>query len=215
MKLSATAQKAYEAIRQQIEQGVLGPNDRIIEIDLSDALQMSRTPVREALRKLVDERWLEYLPNRGMRVRVWESKDVQDNFQVRLLLETEAAALAARYILPADIEMLAMVNGQLRSMAGFRMREDAIEKMTELNLDFHQGVWRASGNRILAEILQRNINIPTMFSTYRHYDERKFYDSLDEHDQMLQSFKERNEALARELMRSHLQRASNIFVEEK
>lgn len=202
------------AIRQKIEQGVLSPNDRIIEIDLSDELRMSRTPVREALRRLVDERWLEYLPNRGMRVRVWDRKDIQDNFQVRLLLETEATALAARYISPADIERLAMLNGQLRSMAGFRTREDAIEKMTGLNLDFHRGIWRASGNRILAEILQRNINIPTVYSTYRHYDERKLYDSLDEHDQMLRSFEERDEEQARELMQNHLQRASGIFVED-
>lgn len=211
LKLSATAHKAYEAIREQIENQTLSPNDRIIEADLSRELQMSRTPVREALRKLVDERWLEYLPNRGMRVRVWNVKDIQDNFQIRQLLECEAAAMAATHIEASEIEKLNMTNEQLRSIAKFHTQQDAIERMTALNLDFHRGVWQASCNRILAEILQHNVNVPTMFNTYRHFDEHMLHDSLDEHNQMISVFKKRDAPAARALMRNHLQRASDVF----
>jgi len=211
VRLSATAQQAYEAIRRQIEEGKLCPGNHIVEAGLSEVLHMSRTPVREALRKLVDDRWLEYIPNRGMRVREWNRKDIQDNFRVRLLLESEAAAQAALHIEKSDIEELEMLNSQLRAIAGFRGREGAIEQMTDLNLKFHKLIWQVSDNRTLYEILHRNINLPTMYSTYRHYDQGKLLSSLDEHDLLVQYFKIREAEKARLVMKNHLHRAAAVF----
>lgn len=208
--LSDTAQNAYEQIRKRIVGGLIGPGDRLTELHLSAELSVSRTPIREALKKLVEERWLEYLPNRGMRVRIWKKKDIADNFHVRKILECEAVFLAARLIDEVRIDELETLNRQLTAVAELRTPE-AISKMTILNLEFHQKIWKASGNRMICEILQRNINVPTMASTYQHYNPEQVQASLEEHQQMLDSFRKRDPDAARLVMQTHLDRAAGIF----
>ncbi|MGY6558989.1 MAG: GntR family transcriptional regulator [Nitritalea sp.] len=208
--MSATSEKAYEAIKFMLRTGDIPPGARLIELELVEKLGISRTPIREALKKLVEERWLEYLPNRGMRVRVWTNKDVQDNFFVRTILECEAVALCAEHIPARAIEELRMMNKQLRAIASHPSQE-AIEQMTRINLDFHQCIWAHAGNRALEDVLLLNINMPTMVRTYQHYDAEKTAASLEEHDAMIAAFEARDPEKARHLMQQHLNRANAIF----
>ena len=208
--MTTTAAKAYDAIRQMIMLGAVGGGDRITELDLAAELRISRTPVREALRQLVEDRWLEYLPNRGVKVRQWDKKDVRDNFQVRTILEREAARMAAGNISQEAIGHLGVLNAQLRAMYTLGTIE-AVKQMAQLNLEFHKTIWQSSGNGILNEILLKNINVPTMVNTYKHYDAGKALSSFDEHDGMIACFVARDGEKAMRIMEGHLTRAAEIY----
>ncbi|MCC5920076.1 MAG: GntR family transcriptional regulator [Cyclobacteriaceae bacterium] len=208
--MASTSEEAYHQIRRLIAENGMDSGAKVSEMEIASRLGMSRTPVREALRRLVDDRWLEYLPNRGMKVREWTKKDVLDNFHVRMILECEAVSMSAQCIGDEAIEKMKFLNLQLKSLVKYKTT-DSIQKMTELNLEFHQIIWRESTNRVLNEILLKNINIPTMISTYKLYDESKALKSLEEHDELIQCFQDRNSEKAASIMRTHLERAAGEF----
>ncbi len=191
-------------------EGKIASGYRVTEVELATQLAMSRTPVRDALKKLVEDRWLEYTPNVGMRVRTWSNKDILDNLHIRQLLECEAAALASQHITPGELDTLRLINTQLRAIATLKTTE-AIESMTSLNLKFHQTLWNSTTNRVLSEILLRNVNIPTIATTYQQYTRDHLMASLDDHDQLIDCFNRGDSEQAQRIMASHLQRAARIY----
>ncbi len=211
--MSITSDKALSEIKKEIISGSIPFGYRLTEAHLAEKLQMSRTPIREALKKLVEERWLEYTPNIGMKVREWEKKDILDNFHVRKLLECEAVNMATLHITAQGIETLKVLNAQLRAMAQLKSVE-SIQQMTEINLQFHQLIWESANNKVLNEMLVRCISIPTMVNTYQKYGEQQMLKSFDEHDQMIIFFEKGNQASgqkAAQIMSNHLENAANIF----
>ena len=208
--MTPTAEKAYRDIKERIVEGKIEPGYRVTEVELANQLAMSRTPVRDALKKLVEDRWLEYTPNVGMRVRAWSTKDILDNLHVRQLLECEAAALASQHITPDQLDTLKLINTQLRAIATLKTAE-AVESMTSLNLKFHQVIWNSTTNRVLSEILLRNVNIPTIATTYQQYSWENLSASLDDHDQLIACIGQGKAEEAKRTMASHLQRATRIY----
>ena len=93
--MARLASEAYEKVRGRILSGELGDGVRLGEEELAEALSISRTPVREALRRLAAEGLVELLPNRGARVPRWDESDVNDIFDLRAVLESHAAGRAA------------------------------------------------------------------------------------------------------------------------
>lgn len=208
--MTPTAEKAYRVIKDRIMEGKIASGYRITEVELANQLAISRTPVRDALKKLVEDRWLEYTPNVGMRVRTWSTKDILDNLHVRQLLECEAIALASQHITQPESRELQLINTQLRATAPLKTPE-AIDSMTSLNLKFHQVIWSSNTNRVLSEILLRNVNVPTVATTYRQYSRENLMASLEDHDQMIACLSRKDSEQAKRVMASHLQRAASIY----
>ncbi len=103
---SGSADRVYDTLRQGILDGRYAPGTRLGEADLADSLGVSRTPVREALRRLGSEGLLATLPNKGARVRTWTAGELGDIFDLRALLEGHAAARAATRVTDADINVM-------------------------------------------------------------------------------------------------------------
>ena len=99
---SGSADRVYDTVRQGILDGTYAQGARLGEADLADSLGVSRTPVREALRRLGSEGLLATLPNKGARVRTWTAGELGDIFDLRALLEGHAAARAATRVTDAD-----------------------------------------------------------------------------------------------------------------
>lgn len=110
---------AYEYLLARLRAGHLGTGKRMVEADIATHLGVSRVPVRQALLQLVAEGYLVSTP-RGYRVPALSAQDIEDVFELRLLLEPRAAALAARDITPAQVEQLdfAMAEAQAAHEAG-------------------------------------------------------------------------------------------------
>lgn len=129
-----TVDAAYWAIRDALRTGVIGPGERLIELDLAAALGMSRTPIREALRRLEVERLIENAPRRGFVVPTVTLEDLVEIFEIREVLEGLAARRAAQRMGPAEVSALAEAVGQMeRARAA-----DDLTGLSEASARFHR-----------------------------------------------------------------------------
>ena len=104
--MAKAVDKAYQTVRERIVRGVYPASSRITEQEVAAAAGVSRTPVREALRKLHAEGLLEFIPHQGAIVTEWTNEDRDDVFELRALLESYGAARAARRMTPQAIAEL-------------------------------------------------------------------------------------------------------------
>jgi len=147
----ATAvQKVIEAITEGVKDGRYAPGQRLVEADLTGELGVSRGPLREALGRLVAEGILENEPYRGAVVRKLTRADVVDLFQIREVLEGEAARLAAGAIDEGDHRR--RMEASLATLDKFKARPDTLAYMDE-NTRFHELVVDLSGNLLLARLI--------------------------------------------------------------
>lgn len=143
------AQQAYQRLRREILTCTLPPGQVLSERSLAHRYEMSKTPVREALGLLYHEGLVRRLPGRGYLIAPITIDDVQDLFELRLILEVEAAERAARRLSPAQIAIL-------KKMANITYRLDDPEShvlFLDANRKFHLTLAEASGNRRLTEML--------------------------------------------------------------
>src|SRR5471030_2914855 len=119
--------RVYEGIKQLILSGKLRPGQKLAERDLGERLKVSRTPIREALGRLVQDGLVESRPQRGHFVREVDAKTVEDLYDLREMLEKHAIRLAMRRLSDADLAELDRVGRQLR-----RFEDDSIQGEEEL-----------------------------------------------------------------------------------
>lgn len=140
--------RAYEAIRRRIIEVELPPGRRLIERDLAAELEVSRIPLREALRLLSAEGLVIVVPGRGTIVSPFTPADVDDLFDVRASLETTAIRLAAERADQTDLARLR----DILSKSG--ECQDQPRQLTDLNVDFHSEIVKASGNNLLQTLMR-------------------------------------------------------------
>ncbi len=145
------AAEIYEQLRRAIVEGRIRPNERLIEADLAERLAVSRTPIRESMLQLVSD-GLVTSRRRGWVVREHSAQEIQDIYEVRAALEGYAARLAAER---ASAEMM---NEIVRVHESYVQALDSATRghLIEHNDEFHNAVIQASGNKRLAEQIQRN-----------------------------------------------------------
>src|SRR5262249_55083153 len=146
---SSLADRAYEEIRHRIVTLQLRPGTAINEKGLIEELGIGRTPVREAIRRLSLERLIEVYPRRGMVVTTVEIRDLASLCEVRAVLESHAAHLAAERANTADREELAGLLDALAQSAGGDQRA-----LIELDERIHRSVYRWTHNPFLEETLE-------------------------------------------------------------
>jgi DNA-binding GntR family transcriptional regulator len=198
------AQTVYAELRAQILSGGLPPGTPLREIALAGRFGVSRTPVREALRRLQQDRLLE-TDGRGMQVRSIEPHEVVQVYDMRVLLETEAAGQAAHSRGDADLMRL---EGLLARDRALTDPDDATRIRT--NLEFHAAVWQATHNPVLLDLLDRLsihlVHAPR--STLSTGD--RWNTALDEHARLVAAVRERDEQAARQVATQHMTTAREI-----
>jgi DNA-binding GntR family transcriptional regulator len=171
---------------------------------LASQFGVSRTPVREALRRLEQDRLL-VQSTRGMEVRAVDPHEVVQVYDLRVLLEAEAAVQAARARGPADLMRL---EGLLARDRALTDPDDTTRAAT--NLEFHAAVWQASHNPVLVDLLERLtlhlVHAPR--STLSVGD--RWTNALDEHERLIDAIRARDERTAREIAESHMATAREI-----
>lgn len=137
---------AYSKLKEAIRSGTLTPGQRIRENEMATRLSMSRTPVREALRRLEADGLLTFAPYRGMVISELDHQAVMELYQMREVLEGTAAGLAARHASEAEIAVLRELMDS--DKAGMEPRRAA-----QHNRQFHGALYRAAHNRYLLKTL--------------------------------------------------------------
>jgi DNA-binding GntR family transcriptional regulator len=147
--VQSLADRAYHAIRGLIVSLELAPGAVIEERELVGRLGIGRTPVREALRRLAQERLVEVFPRRGMFVTKVDVRDLARLCEVRVALEPEAARLAAERATKLDLEE---INALIEELLAPRRRDD--RALIDLDERIHRAIYHASHNPYLAETLE-------------------------------------------------------------
>jgi len=151
---SSLVEQAYLRLRQEISTCILSPGQVVTERELARKYKMSKTPIREALTQVCSEGLMKRLPGRGYMVAPITIKDVQDLFDLRLILEVIAAERAARHPSPAQIAALKEMSSVSYSL------DDPQSHLLFLktNRDFHLALAEAAGNRRLVGTLVGLLN---------------------------------------------------------
>ncbi|ROO90849.1 GntR family transcriptional regulator [Actinocorallia herbida] len=199
------ADTAYTELRRMIVGGELAPGARLAEVELSQALGLSRTPVREALQRLGADGLIEVLPHRGARVALWSESDIAEIFELRTQLEPYAAARAARIgVSEAVLDELRGLCGAMEAAAA----EGELAQVAQLNSRFHAALIDASGNSRLPAMLTSVMHAPLILGTFHTYDPEGMARSMGHHREVVDAIAARDPQWAASVMRSHLRAAA-------
>jgi DNA-binding GntR family transcriptional regulator len=198
----------FESLREAIIQGRLKPGERLMEMQLADEMGVSRTPVREAIRKLELEGFVVMIPRKGAYVSGISVKDIVDVFEVRAALEALAAGLAAERITDEELEHLERALVQISEVS---VRDD-INAMVETDTNFHELIYKACRNDRLVQIvthLQEQIHRFRITSLSQPGRSRN---ALAEHRAIVEAISDRNAEAAQERAREHIENAEQSLL---
>lgn len=190
---------AYAHLRGAILMGTLLPGARISEPGLAQELGISRTPVREALQRLAQEGLVELLPGRGARVRVLSAEEVREVYDVRALLEGEAAALAAENATEAELNRLERLLQALDALP-----KEAYAQQMQVDFDFHTTLVEAAHNKTLARIYADLRSSLTLIRSFQQ-TLSQHPKTRQQHQAILLALKSHNPTEAAEAARAHVQ----------
>lgn len=164
--MTKAVDKAYERIRRRILSGEYAPGMHLKEEHIAEDTGVSRTPVREALRRLGAEQWVRFVSNRGAYVADWSTDDLDDVFRLRIMLEGYAGYRAATRIGDEAIRQLEVCATQLESLDDERGADDARRRMLELTHRFHSLVVEAADSARLSMMLTWLLEIPLVLQRH-------------------------------------------------
>jgi DNA-binding GntR family transcriptional regulator len=196
-------EKAYQTVRDAIIEGRYPAAARITEQEVAQAAGVSRTPVREALRRLHAEGLVDFAPNQGAVVTTWTEADSEDIFDLRAMLEAYGAQRAARR---ASAEQVA----ELRDLAErqyaecTRREEGYLQRIGDLNSQFHRRVQEAADSPRLTTALSALIEAPLIMRTFEKYTPDDLVRSAAHHLELVRAIEARDGDWAASVMRSHI-----------
>lgn len=188
---------AYSALLTEIREGRISPGDRLRETELAVRFEISRTPVREAIRQLEADGLVTHLPRIGATVRKLDYSEVMELYEMRLVLETTATRMATRAASEAELAELHSINDDLSNVGKGA-------EASRLNRQFHRALLEAAKNRFLIKSmvsLQKAMLIlgPTTLAESERYDS-----ALMEHQAILDALYARDSLAAEDAMRVHI-----------
>lgn len=207
--MSKAAERAYQFIRGEIMAGSLAPGEQLREEALAEACGVSRTPVREAMRKLEAERLIHRNDSQRSFVATLSLDEISESFALRAMLEGHAAARATDRIKPPLIAQLTACNAAIREAVD-RDTPD-VAAFLEHNRGFHAIVLDAAGSDRLSALLTSIVEQPVVLRTARHYDRDQLQRSLAEHEELVVAFRHRDPEWAKAVMVAHIRRAFHVY----
>ncbi len=205
--MSKASDRAYRRIREGIVGGEWAPGAPLREEELAALCGVSRTPVREALRRLEAEYLLRRTDGARSFVADWTADDVAEMFALRALLEGHAAARAALRI---DADGLNALE-QLNAVVGKAAETGDAEAFLAANRGFHTKLLQAAQSPRLAAMLTALVEQPVVRRTAQHYRLQEFVQSHAEHAALIDAMRRRDAAWAESVMVGHIKRAFHAF----
>lgn len=201
------ADGVYQRLRSAIVRGELRPNERLVEADLADWLEVSRTPVRECLQRLAAERLVENR-RRGWVVQEHSIEDIREIYGVRAALEGYAAQLAARQASHDQMERIMT----LARIDPATYADPPRRGFVEYNQQFHDTVVESCGNSRLAEAIRRSREYYFNYRIAAAYTEAEVAEAIGGHQAIGQAIQRREPEAAERLARAHVHEALEVAV---
>jgi DNA-binding GntR family transcriptional regulator len=203
--------RAYTSLKQAVLAGSFRPGDVLTLRALAKRLAIGDTPVREAVKRLISEGAFEGLPNRSARVPLLDRREIQQILDLRILLESDAAALAAQNMTLHQIEHLRACHQRM----GEAVAADDGPRYGELNMSFHFEIYRVADNHVLAKLIEalwlRMAPFVSRSRSLMASDPAKaWHVACGQHEALLAAFQSRDAGAARLAMREDLSALSKI-----
>lgn len=207
--MSTASDRAYAEIRALILAGDAPPGAPLREEALADIVGVSRTPVREALRRLEGELYAVRTSSGRLLVADWDADDLAEMFTLRAMLESHAAARAAQRVTPETLAELQDANARIA--AAIAAPAPDIATFLAENRRFHDLIIGAAGSARLKTMLAALVEQPVVRRTAARYSPAELGRSVHEHGELVQAFAARDSDWARSVMTAHIRRAFHAF----
>ncbi|MFN3460765.1 MAG: GntR family transcriptional regulator [Oceanibaculum sp.] len=203
MKRAHAVQQAYDYLKNAILSGAFSARMHLREGAIATQLGLSRTPVREAFRRLGAEGWLEITPNAGVKVAEWSPRDIEEVFEVRMLIESRVAGRAALRATDAQIDRLRVLAEQMSAMAE-RPVGEVLEERSAVNAEFHELLVEAAGSQRLKRLLDLVVEIPMVKWVFGSYQPAEIQRSAAHHHEIVAAMEAHDPEWASAAMKSHI-----------
>lgn len=191
----------FNTLRQAILKGELEPGERLMEIQLAERLGVSRTPIREAIRKLELEGLVIMIPRKGAEVAKISEKNLKDVLEVRRAMEELAVELACERMSDEGLEQLSLAQAEVAKAIS---EGQDLTNIAEADEHYHDVIYDGTGNRRLIQLIN---NLREQMYRYRiEYikDKNKRVVLIREHEQITKALQARSVQSAKEAIREHI-----------
>ena len=202
------SERIYNLIKESILTGTLESGSRLVELSLASELGVSRTPIREALKRLSVEGLVTVDPVRGMIVRRIDPHEVEDFYITREVLDGLAGRLAAERV---SSDQLIRLRTMLEAMEAAHQRGDRVG-MVQANMRFHDSVFRAGANRWLLSLGRSMIDFVRLMSAAAYTDPVRDQEVVEEHRRIQDALEAKDPEAAEKASREHMVQARLHFV---
>lgn len=198
----------YECLRNKIVEGKIKPGERIIEKDYAELMNISRTPVREALRKLETEGFVQCIPRKGALVSEFSIKDILEIYAIRQALEELAIKSCIQNITEKEINKLV----QLTEEMDFCDKKGDIETVFAVCKKFNDTILTASKMPRLKNLIDTLQEHLEKFRRITMAKSERRKDAIQEHKEILKAIIDKDEEKAEKLIGEHLEASKNVFL---
>ena len=209
LKFVSLADSAFERLENDILSGVYEKNDVLTEISLSNELGISRTPIREAIRRLEQENLVK-LTTRGIVVCGLTERDIEDIYDIRACIESLATAECAEHISDRKLEKL----GEIVDLQEFYTMKNDAEDIKETDSKFHDFIYENCNSPIYENILTSLHRKVQKYRKLSVQDTDRAHLAVEEHREIYKALAARDSALAAELARKHIENAKASIIKK-
>lgn len=203
-------EQAASRLRQLLVEGRIAPGAKLNERELAEELNVSRTPLREAIKQLAAEGLVELLPNRGAIAVALTEQDILDTFEVMAGLEAQSGELAAERITDSELAEIKAMHYEM--MAAYTRRD--LPAYYRLNALIHQAINNAAKNPVLSA-LYKQVNSRLQALRFRsNQDGEKWRVAVEQHEQMVQALSQRDAPAMRAVLLRHMDNKRFVVIEQ-
>lgn len=192
----------YEALRKDIIDGKLKPGQKIIMSEIARRFELSEIPVREAIRRLESDGFVEFTPHVGAVVSKMNEREFVETYLIRIELEPLATRLAVPYLTSADIDFLEKKNQEMKNA----IKEDHPEKIGNLNKAFHLRIYQSAPYpylyKLISELWEKVERTKSVFA----YAPERATASVEEHKKIIRALTAKDTELSEKLIREQKSR---------
>jgi DNA-binding GntR family transcriptional regulator len=207
---AALHEQVVQRLRQMLVEGRIAPGAKLNERELSEQLNVSRTPLREAIKMLAAEGLVELLTNRGAVAVSLTQEDILHTFEVMAGLEAQAGELAAERITGQELAEIQAMHFEM--MAAYTRRD--LSTYYTLNSRIHSAISTAARNPVLAQVYQQ-VNARLQALRFRsNQDGEKWKNAMQDHEKMIAALAAHDGAAMRAVLLSHLRNKREVVLEQ-
>ncbi len=205
MSATTLSDEVYERLRDEIVKGLIRPNERLVELDLAERLGVSRTPVRESLKRLSAE-GLIHGGRHHLVVREHAPEEIREIYESRAALEGYASRLAAMRATQGEVDTI----GSFHETDVKKLVRSPREHIVDVNDRFHDAIIEAAHNARLLDLIRRNREFYFNYRIARMYTDPEAEMSLEGHNAIFRAIEKRDPEAAEEATRAHVMQALEV-----